>query len=116
MLNPDGRPVAVNVSPIPVPPLAVIVTGVIATPCVALIVTQLDMIGGVLITMLQWICTTCPFGFVESVTVTVYVKLPYTVGVPVIAPVVAFIDNPAGSPVAAYMTGATPPVTPGPGA
>jgi hypothetical protein len=48
MLSPAGSPVAVNVYGPPAPPLAVTVTGVMATPWVALIVTklQLELIDG----------------------------------------------------------------------
>ena len=40
IVRPAGRPVAEKVYPVPVPPLAVMVTGVIATPLTAVMVTQ----------------------------------------------------------------------------
>jgi hypothetical protein len=41
MLNPGGKPVALNVYGPPAPPLPVSVTGVMGTPCSATIATQL---------------------------------------------------------------------------
>src|SRR3981189_810921 len=43
-----------------------------------------------------------PVFFAESVTVTVTLCVPVAVGVPEIRPVLALIDRPAGSPLAAY--------------
>jgi hypothetical protein len=45
----------------------------------------------------------------ESVTVTLALLVPPAVGVPVMAPVPALIDNPAGSPVADQCNGVVPP-------
>src|SRR5262245_66399231 len=50
IVRPAGRPVAENVYGPPAPPLAVIVTGVIATPWMALITTQFAEIGGSTVT------------------------------------------------------------------
>src|SRR5690348_15401241 len=44
IVRPAGSPVAVNVYGAPAPPVAVIVAGVIATPCTALITTH-DAVG-----------------------------------------------------------------------
>jgi hypothetical protein len=46
----------------------------------------------------------------ESVAVITTVKLPEEVGVPLMAPVAALIDRPAGSPVAAQLSVPVPPV------
>ena len=51
--------------------------------------------GNVLLA-LKWV------GLKESVTVTTMLAGPVTVGVPVMAPVPASIDNPAGRPVAVH--------------
>lgn len=48
-------------------------------------------------------------GVVESVTVTVSVKLPATLGVPVIWPV-GLRASPAGNPVAVKVYGVVPPI------
>ncbi len=45
-----------------------------------------------------------PVAFVVSLAVTVTVDVPAVVGVPVIRPVVALIDRPAGRPVALYVS------------
>lgn len=50
IVKPVGKPVAVKVYGPPVPPLPVKVTGVIATPCTAVIVTQLADGGGATVT------------------------------------------------------------------
>jgi hypothetical protein len=49
-------------------------------------------------------------GVPESFTVTLAVLVPATVGVPLITPVVALIDNPAGRLVADQVYDVTPPV------
>ena len=51
--------------------------------------------GNVLLA-LRWV------GLKESVTVTTMLAAPATVGVPVMAPVLGLIDNPAGRPVAVH--------------
>src|SRR5271169_2082337 len=90
MLRPEGRPVAVKVYGPPAPPLPVRVTGVIATPCTALMDTQLALTGGLMV-MVQAV----PTAPLASVTFTV--KVPEAVGVPVMAPVTGFRVSPAGS-------------------
>ncbi len=67
MLRPGGRPVAVKVYGPPVPPLPVIVTGVIATPWTAMMDTQVALTGGATVTE-QFTVPVLP---AESVTVTV---------------------------------------------
>jgi hypothetical protein len=67
MLNPGGRPVAVKLNPVPVPPLPTMVTGVIAVPCTAVIETHVALTGGATVTE-QF---TVPLLPAESVTVTV---------------------------------------------
>src|SRR5262245_40055170 len=47
----------------------------------------------------------------ESVSVTVALKVPDTVGVPEITPVAALIDRPFGRPVALNVSEPEPPVT-----
>src|ERR1035441_9259181 len=49
-------------------------------------------------------------GLVESVTVTLTVKLPVAPGVPVMVPAVGSMVNGDGSPVADQVSGALPPV------
>ena len=46
MLRPLGRPVAVKVYPVPVPPLPTIGPAVIGTPCMAVMTRQLAEGGG----------------------------------------------------------------------
>jgi len=67
IVRPAGRPVAENVYGPPAPPLAVIVTGVIATPWMAVIETQLAETGGSTVTEQLNV----PLLPAESVTVTV---------------------------------------------
>src|ERR1035437_4813007 len=61
------------------------------------------MIGNCLVTLK---CV----GLVASVTVTLIVAGPATVGVPVMAPQEESINNPAGSPVAVHPNGVATPV------
>ena len=58
---------AVKVYPVPVPPLPIIVAGVMATPCTALIDTQVALTGGATVTE-QFTVPVLP---AESLTVTV---------------------------------------------
>ena len=67
MVRPAGRPVAEKVYPPPVPPLATMVTGVIATPCTAVIETQLAVGSGAIV-MLQLLVAVPAWLWVESVT------------------------------------------------
>jgi len=64
-----------------------------------------------LIVMLNSLLTFCT-GFPASVTFTVKLNIPAAVGVPVIAPLVAFIANPVGRPPAVIdqLNGVVPPV------
>src|ERR1035437_6402403 len=62
------------------------------------------MVTGNCLLALRWL------GLDTSVTVTLMVAGPATVGVPVMAPVPGSIDNPAGSPVAVHTNGVAPPV------
>jgi hypothetical protein len=89
----------------PVPPLAVIVTGVIGTPCIAVINTHSPEIT---FTVTEQVAV--PALPALSFIVTVYVKDPDTVGVPEIVPAEEIV-SPAGSPVAENVYGPpTPPL------
>src|SRR5271166_3481569 len=82
------------------------VTGVIATPCTALMDTQLALTAGLMV-IEQVVVPTTPF---ESVTWML--NVPEAVGVPVTAPVEVFNVRPAGSvPTMEKVYGAVPPVT-----
>ena len=67
MVKPAGRPVAEKVYGPPTPPAPVIVTGVIAMPCTAVMLTQLALTGGAMVTE-QFSVPELP---AESITVTV---------------------------------------------
>jgi len=67
IVKPAGSPVAENVYGPPAPPLPTIVTGVIGTPCTAVIETQLAVGGGFTVTE-QWAVPVWPS---LSVTATV---------------------------------------------
>jgi hypothetical protein len=67
IVRPAGSPVAENVYGPPTPPLPTIVTGVIATPCTAVIATQ-SAVGGECTVTEQFTVPELP---AESFTVTV---------------------------------------------
>src|SRR5581483_3082071 len=100
IVRPAGSPVAENVYGPPSPPLPVICTGVIATPCTAVIDTQVADTGGFTVTE-QFTVPVLPF---LSFTVTVYGKVPLTEGVPWMVPS-ASIVRPVGRPVAENVYG-----------
>jgi hypothetical protein len=93
--KPAGRPVAVKVYGLPVPPVPVMVTGVIAMPWMALMTTQ-AAVGGATTVTEQLSVPAFPS---LSRIVTMYGKVPVTVDVPETTPVVE-IAKPAGRPVA----------------
>ena len=105
IVSPDGNPVALNVYGPPAPPLPTSVAGVIATPCTAVITTQVA-VGGALTVTEQLNVPVLPL---LSVIVTVYGNVPFTVGVPEIVPLVDIV-NPDGNPVALNVYG--PPAPP----
>src|SRR5579863_10365175 len=96
IVRPVGRPAAEKVYPTPVPPVAVMVTGVMATFCTALITTQVAL-GGELMVMPQLLVAVPARVLVESCTWATNRNGPAWVGVPVMAPVVGFSVNPLGS-------------------
>src|ERR1044071_7998255 len=106
MLRPAGRPVAEKVYGPPAPPEAVMVTGVIATPSTAMMLAQVALTGGLTLTE-QLNVPVAPLAV--SVTVTVLLKVPLTVGVPEMVPPVDIV-RPAGRPVAEKVYG--PPAPP----
>ncbi len=93
--RPEGSPVAEKVYGPPAPPVPVNVTGTIAIPLMALIATHVA-VGATLTMTVQLELFDVPF---VSLTVTVYVEVPLTVGVPEMVPPEE-IDRPAGRPVA----------------
>src|SRR5581483_2382475 len=97
IVRPAGNPVAENVYGPPLPPLPVICTGVIATPCTAVIETQLA-VGAAAIVMPQFaVVLEAPLPF-ESVTLAVKGNDPGGgCGVPLITPVVPSSVKPLGS-------------------
>ena len=92
----------------PVPPEAVMVTGVMATPCTALIVTQVAVGGGLTIMEQPWVVVPAAL-FRESTTVAVKLIVPGLGGIPLNAPVVGVRINQAGSPIAEKVYGENPP-------
>ena len=71
-------------------------TGVIVTPCTAVIVTQLAEIAGAMV-MLHWLVAVPEALLRLSITSAVKLNVPAIVGIPVIAPVAAFSVRPGGS-------------------
>src|SRR5436309_988696 len=96
MLRPAGRPVAEKVYGPPAPPLPVIVTGVMAMPCTALMITRQGA------PMLKSTGIEQPVDIpvlpAESVAVIVGVKFPLAVGVPEMTPEEEIV-RPGGRPV-----------------
>src|ERR1035437_7596528 len=106
--NPAGSPVAVHTNGVAPPvaatgPLYARPTTPFGSADVVIVSTEFMMIGNCLVTLK---CV----GLVASVTVTLIVAGPATVGVPVMAPLEESINNPAGSPVAVHTNGVAPPV------
>src|SRR6266567_1392068 len=95
MPKPSGRPVAEKVYGPPTPPLAAIFTGAIGIPCTALMTTQSALTGGFTVTEQSKV----PELPAPSFTVTEYLNVPLTAGVPEMVPA-ADIVSPAGRPVA----------------
>jgi hypothetical protein len=99
--NPAGRPVADQVYDVTPPEAATGVLyatflvpegsgdGVVIVNCELMVIARLA----------DAVCCGLP----ESLTVTLAVLVPAVVGVPLIAPLVALIDNPAGRPVADHV-------------
>jgi len=107
--SPAGKPVAVKVYGA-VPPLALTVVAVYATPTtpagseVVVIASGVTIVIGRLAVAVEWV------GVAESVTVMAAVLVAAgPLGVPVIKPAV-LIESPAGKPVAVKVNGATPPL------
>lgn len=93
-LNPAGKPVALKlVGPL----LAVMVYGLIATPLTPIAVVELVMTGVARLMVTVTVAVPVPEALVAPTTTG---KTPAVVGVPVMAPVLELILNPAGKPVA----------------
>jgi hypothetical protein len=69
-----------------------------------------EIVSAVPIVIVRFFVADAGVGLVASVTVKVTLLVPDVVGVPVIAPVVAFRARPGGSPVADHAYGVLPPV------
>jgi len=109
-VSPGGSaPAAVNVYPVPVPPLTTRVVEyvdcAVASGRPAAVVNVTGGGGG---TMLSEYRAVAVPDDVESWTVTETVKAPAAVGVPEITPVCELMLNPAGSPVALQVNGGVP--------
>ena len=95
----------------PTPPVAAKLK-LYEVPCVPDGTDVVVMVNPALIGMLKSLLAVCAVGTEESVAVNVNGVVAATVGVPVIAPVLAFSDKPAGSVVGdvVQVTGGVPPV------
>lgn len=86
-----------------------VTVAVYGTPLTPLGSDVVVMFRGAAMTSENVLFTVCGFGVPLSVTVIVTELVPAAEAVPVICPVAGSIDNPAGSPVALNVYGATPP-------
>ena len=95
MTRPEGKPVAVKVYVPPAPLAPLRVTGVMATPCVALMTAQV-VEGTAATVMPQVLVAGARTESVVSTTLAVKLKVPALVGVHEIRPVEVFRLRPRG--------------------